>query len=227
MNEGMRDGIIFDLDGTLLDSMWVWDDVDREFLGNRGLEVPADYQKEIVALGFEETAHYTIERFHLDEDPADIMNEWRHMAEEKYAWDVDVKPMVIPMLAWFKDHDMKLGIATSSYESLFMPCLERNQILQYFDAIAKTEEVHVGKNKPDVYLLAAEKLKKRPEECVVFEDIFQGIQTAKEAGFHTVAVYDEKNRDMWEKTKEIAHHSILNFNELFETKNRMKEVFFG
>ena len=137
MNEGMRDGIIFDLDGTLLDSMWVWDDVDREFLGNRGLEVPADYQKEIVALGFEETAHYTIERFHLDEDPADIMNEWRHMAEEKYAWDVDVKPMVIPMLAWFKDHDMKLGIATSSYESLFMPCLERNQILQYFDAIAK------------------------------------------------------------------------------------------
>ena len=71
-------GAIFDLDGTLLDSMWVWNQVDIDFLGKRGFDVPPDYPKAIAAMGFHETAEYTIKRFDLKEKVKDVIAEWQH-----------------------------------------------------------------------------------------------------------------------------------------------------
>ena len=84
--------VIFDLDGTLVDSMWVWDKVDEEFLGKRGFAVPKDYQKTIQPMGLEKVADYTIERFNLKDSKESVLKEWHDMAVDAYATRVKLKP---------------------------------------------------------------------------------------------------------------------------------------
>lgn len=207
-------GIIFDLDGTLLDSMWVWDKVDVDFLGMRGFEVPKDYQKAIAAMGFRETADYTIERFGLNEKAEDIIKEWNDMAERTYHEEVCVKPYVKETLEYLKAKGIRLGVATASYATLFEECLRRNEVYDYFDTFTETKEVARGKGFPDIYLRAAEKLGCAPEECVVFEDIHQGILAAREGGFCTVGVYDEKSDYAWEDICRDADYAVRGFDEV-------------
>ncbi len=209
-------GVIFDLDGTLLDSMWVWEQVDVEFLGARGFQVPADYQQKIAAMGFYETAQYTIERFGLKEAPDEIIREWNEMAEHKYHREVCVKPYAKEVLRHLKERGVKLGIATAAYQSLFLECLKRNGVYEYFDAITETKEVPRGKGFPDVYLRAAEKIGCQPTECLVLEDIHQGILAAKQGGFCTMGVFEEKSSHGWKEIQRDADYTIQSFLELLE-----------
>lgn len=207
-------GAIFDLDGTLLDSMWVWEKVDTDFLGRRGFDVPADYQKAIAPMGFRETALYTIERFRLEESPEDIIQEWNEMAMRTYHEEVCIKPGTRDVLEYFRRRGVRIGVATASYSSLFEGCLRRNGVYDYFTAFTETSEVARGKGFPDIYLRAAEKLGCPPSECVVFEDLHQGLLAAKNAGFYTVAVYDEKLSYSWEDMKRDADLAIRSFEDL-------------
>ena len=86
-----KKGAIFDMDGTLLDSMWVWRQIDVDFLGRRGFEVPSDYLEMITPMGYYRAAEYTIERFGLNEKPEDLIQEWHGMAAEAYAKKVELK----------------------------------------------------------------------------------------------------------------------------------------
>lgn len=208
-------GAIFDLDGTLLDSMWVWEQVDVEFLGSRGFDVPEDYPNAIAAMGFRETADYTIERFQLNERAEDVIQEWNDMAEKMYHERVTIKPYVRETLEAFRKKGIRLGVATASYASLFEECLRRNGVYDYFDAFTETKEVERGKGFPDIYIKAAEKIGCVPEECVVFEDIHPAILAAREGGFYTVAVYDEKSSDVWESMRRDSHLAIHGFADLF------------
>ncbi|MGN1206239.1 MAG: HAD family hydrolase [Eubacterium sp.] len=209
-------GAIFDLDGTLLDSMWVWNQVDIDFLGKRGYDVPPDYAKTIAAMGFRETAAYTIERFGLQECVEDVIAEWDHMAMKMYHECVQIKPCVKEVLAWMKKQGMHLGIATASYRSLFEPCLRRNGVYDYFEAITETSEVERGKGFPDIYIKAAHKMGCTPQQCLVFEDITKGIEAAGKGGFQTVAVYDPATHEEWEENKRKADYHIVEFMELLE-----------
>lgn len=207
-------GAIFDLDGTLLDSMWVWDKVDVDFLGSRGFDVPPDYQKAIAAMGFTETAEYTIERFRLAEKTEDIIGEWNEMARREYHERVVIKPYVRELLEKLKQNGIRLGVATASYASLFEQCLKRNGIYSYFQAFTETSEVARGKGFPDIYIKTAEKLGCVPEECIVFEDIHQGILAAKEGGFYTVGVYEDKSAYSWIDIMRDADLAVQGFDEL-------------
>ena len=208
------EGAVFDLDGTLLDSSWVWEKVDEKFLGDRGFQVPDDYVDEISPLGAERAAVYTIERFGLNEDKDDIVREWIEMAKKEYATEVVCKPYAKEFLEELHKLNIKMAVATSSDRELFMKTLERVGILKYFQKIVTVDEVERGKGYPDIYEEAARRIKVNPHKCLVFEDILAGVTGASLGEFNVVAVFDEKSKHNWEKIKSISKYSINDYKEL-------------
>lgn len=208
------EGAVFDLDGTLLDSSWVWEKVDEKFLGDRGFQVPDDYVDEISPLGAERAAVYTIERFGLNEDKDDIVREWIEMAKKEYATEVVCKPYAKEFLEELHKLNIKMAVATSSDRELFMKTLEREGILKYFQKIVTVDEVERGKGYPDIYEEAARRIKVNPHKCLVFEDILAGLTGASLGEFNVVAVFDEKSKHNWEKIKSISKYSINDYKEL-------------
>ena len=208
------EGAVFDLDGTLLDSSWVWEKVDEKFLGDRGFQVPDDYVDEISPLGAERAAVYTIERFGLNEDKDDIVREWIEMAKKEYATEVVCKPYAKEFLEELHKLNIKMAVATSSDRELFMKTLEREGILKYFQKIVTVDEVERGKGYPDIYEEAARRIKVDPHKCLVFEDILAGVTGASLGEFNVVAVFDEKSKHNWEKIKSISKYSINDYKEL-------------
>lgn len=202
-------GFIFDLDGTVLDSSWVWDMVDIKFLGDRGFEVPDDYVEAISPLGAYRAAVYTIERFGLwEETPEEMVREWFEIAKTEYASRVLCKPGAKEYIHFLKRKGKKLAVATSSDRELFIPTLEREGILNCFSQIVTVDEVERGKGYPDIYEEAARRIGMGVNECVVFEDILTGVSGAKLGGFTVVAVKDKKSECNQKKIKQIADYYI-------------------
>lgn len=209
-----KKGAIFDLDGTLLDSMGVWRRIDEDFLGKRGIRVPDDYLKAITAKNFKDAADYTIERFGLKESADAIMTEWFDMAIDAYTNDVALKPFVKEYMQMLRENDVKIAAATSSDARLFEPCLKHHGIYEWFDAFSVTAEVKRGKGYPDVYENAAEKLGLKAADCVVYEDILKGVEGAKLGGFYVIGVEDVHSSYEKEEIQKEADRYITTFEEL-------------
>ena len=204
---------IFDLDGTLLDSMNVWTQIDIDFLTGRGLVVPPDYTQAVSYLSPLEAARYTIGRFGLPDAPQALGDEWNRMAAYAYGNTVPLKPYVKEYLTALHGTGAKLGVATSLCATLYRPALRHHGIDTLFHACASTEEVSHGKARPDVFLLAAQKLGVAPKDCMVFDDIPQAVQSAKDAGMTVYGVYDDASKEHWELIKTIADGVIYNFSQ--------------
>lgn len=204
-------GAIFDLDGTLLDSMYVWNKIDRDFLGKRGFEVPPDYIDIITPMGFHETARYTIERFGLNESEDAVIDEWNAMAIDEYSHFVKLKPNAREFLLSLRERGIKLAVATATMPELCYAALKNNGIEDLFDNITFISEVGRGKGFPDVYLKAAEKMGVSPSECAVFEDIPTGIAGANAGGFYTVGVYEKTSAHFEDIMKKTANEFIYTF----------------
>ncbi len=202
-------GAIFDLDGTLLDSLHAWADVDVRFFAKRGLSVPADYFDSIKTMDLKDAAVYTKAKYHLSEPCNKIVEEWLSMISEEYALRIGLKEGAADYLKALFGEGIKLGIATSCSPELFLPCLRRQGVESYFSSYTVTREAR-GKEFPDVYLLAAKRLNIPPAECAVFEDILQGVTSAKQGGFYTVAVCSPSSPE-YAAMKETADQTIVRF----------------
>ncbi len=212
----MMNGIkacLFDMDGTIVDSMWMWRNIDIEFLGNRKIELPDDLQKEIEGMSFKETAVYFKQRFAFKETIEELMLIWNDMAMDKYKYEVPLKSGVMDFLKQLKENNIKMGIATSNSAELARACLEALSITGYFDAIVTAGEVNAGKPAPDIYLECARQCGVKPEECLVFEDIIAGIQAGHNAGMKVCAVQDEYSMDVDAEKRKMADYYIENFKE--------------
>lgn len=212
--------VLFDLDGTLVDSMWMWKAIDIEFLKTYGFEYPDDLQKAIEGMGFTETAVYFKERFSLPLSLDEIKKVWIDMSIEKYRSQVPLKPGVRGFLDYLKAHGILMGIATSNGREMVDAVLESLKVRDYFQVVTTACEVNAGKPAPDIYLSVAQKLGVKPQDCVVFEDVPAGILAGKRAGMTVYAVDDECSRGMEAEKREMADGYIRDYFELW---NGVKE----
>ncbi len=208
--------VLFDLDGTLIDSMSVWKDIDIEFLGNYGIELPDDLQNSIEGMSFTETADYFKRRFQFKESVEEIKAIWNEMAYEHYTQYVKLKDGVLDFLSYLRSHKIKTGISTSNSIELVQGVLKAKEIEPYFDAVVTACQVNVGKPSPDIYLETARLLNVEPGNCLVFEDIPMGIMAGKNANMKVCTIYDDfsKNQDI--KKRSLADYYINTFNEVLE-----------
>ncbi|CUP03687.1 phosphatase [Clostridium disporicum] len=205
---------IFDLDGTLVDSMWVWEQIDIDFLKSKGYTPPKDLKDDITHLTFRQTAEYFKDRFNLSDSIDEITDTWNNMAYDFYSSKVKLKEGVIPFFNKLKSLNIKIGLATSNSLPLLEATLKNNGIYHLFDAITVTDEVKKSKENPDVYLLCANKLNVSPKNCVVFEDIIAAVNGAKLAGMKVIGIYDKASEDQKEILTQTCDRYILNYNEL-------------
>lgn len=196
---------LFDLDGTLLDSLYVWKRVDEVFFQSRGMKVPEDYGRALAGLSYRESAEYTVANYMPDERWEDIVEEWMAMAQREYAERVPLKPGSASYLRMLKRAGVKLAVTTAMPERLFRPCLEHLGVLELFDALCSTDETGGrGKAGGEVFLLAAERLGVKAEDCAVFEDVLEGLQGAKKAGMRAYCIKDPHSEKSFEMMAEIA-----------------------
>lgn len=207
-------GAVFDLDGTLVDSMNVWEKIDIDFLNKRNIEMPKDYVETINSMDFNKVAKYTIERFGLNEKEEDIIREWNQMAIYEYSYNINLKPYVKQYIRLLKENNIKIGLATASPRELYEPVLKNNEIYDLFDSFTTRNEVNTDKNKSDIYNLACKKLELLPNECIGFEDILCGIKSMKSIGMKAIGVYDKSALHEIEEIKLISDGFIYDFKEL-------------
>ncbi|RSX56122.1 beta-phosphoglucomutase [Bifidobacterium dolichotidis] len=204
---------IFDLDGTLLDSLGVWKKVDEIFLARRGFEVPDDYMQAIAPLQFREVAAYTIERFGLDETEDALMQEWDELAAYQYTHEVQTKRGAAEYLTWLKRSGAKLAVATTLSAVLRKPALVHVGLWGLFDEVVGVETVAHGKGEPDIYFRAAELVGIEPAHCTVFEDLLPAIRSAKRAGMQAYGVYDKSSKMLWNQIEQEADGTIFDFTQ--------------
>ncbi|GCD09231.1 HAD family phosphatase [Clostridium sp. FP2] len=205
---------IFDLDGTLIDSMWVWGKIDEHYFKKLNMDLPSNLKSQIEHLSFDDTAAYFKSNFGILDTIEEIKKEWTDLAYVEYLNNVKLKPGVVEFLSLLKTLNIKIGLATSNSKDLLEAVLNANGIYHYFDCITLTSEVSRGKNFPDVYLLAAERLGVEPSECIVFEDILPAVKGAKAAGMRVVGVYDDFSKEQREDIINHADMFIFEYHEL-------------
>ena len=214
------EAVIFDLDGTLLDSMQVWKNIDIDFLGKRQLTPPPDLSRQIEGMSFCETAACFKELFSLSESIEEIQDIWHSMAFDKYKNEIKLKEGAYDFLNILKDRNIKLGIATSNSRKLVETCLISLEIIDMFDVIITGNDITNGKPSPDIYLKAADFMKVSPEKCLIFEDVPNGIQAGINANMRTCAVYDDFSAQLTDEKKELADFYIENYFDLLKYVNK-------
>jgi len=216
------DAIIFDIDGTLIDSMRVWTDIDDMFLEKYHLVEPEGFHEGMEGKSFSETADYFLELFpSLPHTREQLEDEWNEMAFEIYTKELKLKKGAYSFISEMYRKGMKLGIATSNNRCLAEGTLKNNNILHMLDAIWTADEALAGKPAPDVYLKVAESLQVQPERCLVFEDVPMGILAGKNAGMKVCAVDDWFSKNQEELKRKLADYYIKDFDDI---KNKTYEV---
>lgn len=188
----MIKGVIFDIDGVLLDSLGIWDDLGARYLRSLGKIPEEGLNKILFSMSMEQGAEYLNEHYGLNKSVKETVDGIGRMLEDYYFYEVLLKPGAKEVLEFLKSKNIKMAAATSSPRTHIEKALSRNGLLGYIDKIYTTGEVGVSKHSPDIYNLAADYLKTKHEETLVFEDSLYALKTAKEAGYVTVGVFDEK-----------------------------------
>lgn len=209
------DAVLFDMDGTLIDSMWLWNKVDVDFLASYGFEVPPTLKPDIEGMSYHQTAVYFKERFNLSESIKEIISIWDNMAHDMYRNDVPIKNGVVKFIEELKNNGIKTAICTSNSRFLTEAVIEKYPVFKNIDVIVTSDEIKEGKPSPLGYLTAADNLSVKPERCIVFEDVPNGIMAGKNAGMSTCTLDDDFSAKLIETKKELADYYIHDYEDLF------------
>lgn len=202
---------IFDMDGTLIDSMIFWKNLATEYLTSKGVtNVPTDILEQIKPMTMSESAALFVQEFGLTGDPEAEMNA---MMDEHYRKDIPLKPGVKKYLQTLHEKGVRMCVASATAEHLMESCLARLEVRRYFEFLLSCETVGAGKRNPLVYHVSAQRLNAMPEEIAVYEDALYAVQTAKEAGYYVVGVYDDSAAKNWKTIETLADEIILSWED--------------
>ena len=207
-------GAIFDLDGTLIDSMGIWSNVGKEFLLSHGIAPPEDIEHILKPMSFYESAKYFMDTYKINRSPREIMDWVYDGAAEAYRSSVQLKAAVKDYLQLLNEKQVKMCVATASDRGLAEAALIRLEIWEYFEFIMTCDGVKAGKNEPKIYLEAAKRLKIGAEEICIFEDALYCIKTAKKAGFKVIGIHDSSANEELEEIKSLCDQFVFSFREL-------------
>ncbi len=210
------EAVIFDVDGTIADSMWMWKRIDKEYLERFGIPLPDTLQAEIEGWSFYETAVYFKKRFQIADPVEKIMADWNEMAWEKYEKEVPLKAGVREFMQLCKSRGIKMGIATSNSRELLETVERIHGLTEYISCIRTGSEVQKGKPAPDIYLAVAKELQVEPAKCLVFEDLTAGIMAGKNAGMKVCAVQDAYSLDSDREKRRLSDYYIEEFGQVVE-----------
>lgn len=208
----MIDGAIFDADGTILDSMFIWDKAGEIYLANMGITAEPNLGKIMFSMTMTEGAEYLKNTYAMKENTDQIMEGINRTVENFYVNEVQPKLGVKSFIAELYKNGIPMTVATSSDRPVIMAALKRLKMNQYFKEILTCTITGKGKEFPDIYYNAARIMNARPENTVVFEDAIHAARTALAAGFIVAGVYDSISEDSQEGLKKITDYYIKDFN---------------
>ncbi len=206
--------LIFDMDGTLIDSNGIWRTVDETFLARRGLPYTREYYEGVAHTIFPLAAVFTKEYCHLTESTDEIMAEWMELAGDMYATSVPVKPGVVEYLEKCLANRERMIVLTSSVPVHCRTALGHLGLLPYFETILFAHELGLDKKDPAIFHKAAEIMGVKESDCTVFDDSVASCRSAKAAGMTVIGVYDAFFHVSWEETRAVCDRTIRSFEEL-------------
>lgn len=214
----MIKGIIFDADGTIIDSMKIWDELGKRYLLKMGTEADSELSDILYDMSLEEGGGYLKERYQIPDSVEKIISDISELIKDFYQNEVCEKPGFSEFLKKMKEKRVPMGIATSGSRELLQYALKKIGVLEYFDVILTCDELGTSKKEPYIYLETAEKLGTIPCETAVFEDAAYAVKTARKAGFVTVGVWDESGERYSEEIVKTADIYITDFYDDAEEK---------
>ena len=211
----MIKGAIFDVDGTLLDSMGVWDTIGEDYLRSLGYEPREKLNEKFRTMSIREAAAYYISEYGVPLTVEDICRQVNGWIERFYREEAQLKPGAAAFVKRLHEAGVKLAIATATDDFLVEAALRRCGVLEYFSSLITCTHVNCGKDRPEVYRAARETLGSSREETVVLEDSLKALRTARDDGFLTVGVCDRFERDQ-AGLAALAHIYIKDFADCEE-----------
>lgn len=209
----MKKGAIFDLDGTLADSMKVWEHADYTLAERYGFTPDEEYWQKVTSCSFLEGAAYITNRYGLGVSAQHIADELYAVALDDYQHNIKLKDGAAELVKKMKADGLKLAIATSNVEEMTFAVLRKNGILDCFDAFAYCDSVGKNKAYPDVYEAAAKSMGLEAKDCYIFEDVPYALKGAKASGAEVIGVFDGYSTDKQEEIKRNADRYILSLRE--------------
>ena len=211
----MIKGVILDLDGTLIDSLGMWYDIDRKFLAENGVTNPPEgISWKIKQMTIETASQFMINEFGIKMTPQQVIKRIEELASDEYKYNLVLKKGAADLLDYLNKNGIPCGVATATYKELAVAVLKRCGVLERMSFILTDKEYPNGKGFPDIFLGAAKMLGTDPTETLVVEDSIHCIETAAKAGFITAAVFDKTAESEWESVKEIASYSCLELGDI-------------
>lgn len=209
-------GAIFDLDGTVLDSMHIWSEIGLLFLKNKGIEPPEGIEDEFVKMSMVQAAEYYIKNIDPTETVMGIVKDVNLLVQDFYFSEVLKKEGVAEFLEFLKNRGVKMCVATATDKYLVERALERNGLLHYFSEIFTCSSVGAGKDTPVIYDVSLEHLGTSKENTYIFEDALYAIETANKAGYKIVGINDVSEKADPETVKSLCDCYINNYAEIYK-----------
>lgn len=215
MEHNTLQGVIFDLDGTLLDSTGMWRQVDGRLMAHYGKEVPPDLSETVQRMSIEEFSQFFVEEFDLPVTPEQIAQQVADMVAEEYREKLQLKPHVPEILDWLDQQNIPYGVATATYGELAEAALRRLHIWERLRFLLTEQDAGAPKTQPKIFQLAAQKLHLGRRQIAVVEDSLHALEGAKNGGFFTIGIADPENAPVW---KEICATATVHIHDILEMK---------